>query len=129
MAINFPDTPSLNDTHTVGSTTWIYDGEKWLVLAPTIELDDLADVSAPSPSTGDFLKWDGTAWVPDSVASIESLDDIGDVNVVTASAGQVLTYDGANWVNQNPSIGSGNLDGGNAVSNYGGITALDGGAA
>ena len=29
MAINFPDSPTTNDTHTVGSTTWTYDGTKW----------------------------------------------------------------------------------------------------
>ena len=27
------------------------------------DLDDLGDVSAPSPSTGDVLQWNGTAWV------------------------------------------------------------------
>ena len=26
-------------------------------------LDDIADVTAPSPSSGDLLKWNGTAWV------------------------------------------------------------------
>jgi hypothetical protein len=32
MAIDFPNTPSVNDTHIVGSRTWLYDGEKWLLL-------------------------------------------------------------------------------------------------
>jgi hypothetical protein len=27
------------------------------------DLDDLGDVSAPSPSAGDVLQWNGTAWV------------------------------------------------------------------
>ena len=27
------------------------------------DLDDLGDVSAPSPSSGDVLQWNGTAWV------------------------------------------------------------------
>lgn len=31
MAIDFPNSPSLNDTHTVGSKTWLYDGEKWVL--------------------------------------------------------------------------------------------------
>lgn len=30
-------------------------------------LDGLNDVTAPSPSTGDFLKWNGTAWVNDAI--------------------------------------------------------------
>jgi hypothetical protein len=32
MAIDFPDTPITGDTHTVGSKTWRYDGEKWQIL-------------------------------------------------------------------------------------------------
>jgi hypothetical protein len=30
-------------------------------------LDDLTNVTAPSPSTGDFLKWNGSAWVNDAI--------------------------------------------------------------
>jgi hypothetical protein len=30
-------------------------------------LDGLTDVTAPSPSSGDFLKWNGTAWVNDAI--------------------------------------------------------------
>ena len=29
MAINFPDSPSLNDTHTVGDITWTWNGSSW----------------------------------------------------------------------------------------------------
>lgn len=31
MAINFPNSPSLNEEYTNGSTTWIWDGTKWLL--------------------------------------------------------------------------------------------------
>ena len=31
MAINFPDSPSVNDTHTVGDSTWTWDGTKWTI--------------------------------------------------------------------------------------------------
>lgn len=35
---------------------------------PTINaLDDISDVAAPSPTTGDVLKWSGTAWVSDQI--------------------------------------------------------------
>lgn len=32
MPIDFPDTPTVGDLHTVGSRTWRWDGEKWLVV-------------------------------------------------------------------------------------------------
>lgn len=32
-------------------------------------LDDIANVTAPSPVSGDLLKWNGTAWVNATVAS------------------------------------------------------------
>lgn len=32
MPINFPDSPSLNDTHTVGDKTWTWDGTAWNVV-------------------------------------------------------------------------------------------------
>lgn len=30
-------------------------------------LDDIADVNAPSPSSGDYLKWSGSAWINDPI--------------------------------------------------------------
>lgn len=32
MAIDFPNTPSLNQTYVVGGRTWKYDGEKWVII-------------------------------------------------------------------------------------------------
>ena len=29
MAINFPNTPNPNDTHSSGGKTWIWDGTSW----------------------------------------------------------------------------------------------------
>lgn len=94
-----------------------------------VYLDDLLDVSASTAVAGDFLKFNGTTWVPDSIPAINYLDDIGDVVISAPVIDQVLTFNGSTWVNQNPSIGSGNLDGGTATSIYGPITALDGGTA
>lgn len=30
MPIDFPNSPTTNDTYTVGDRTWVYDGEKWV---------------------------------------------------------------------------------------------------
>ena len=66
MAIDFPNSPTNGQTYTVGSFTWQYDGEKWIA-ANGIALDGLTDVTAPTPSSGDFLKWNGSAWVNDPI--------------------------------------------------------------
>jgi hypothetical protein len=36
MAINFPDSPSVNDTHTVGDKTWVWDGTVWSVVVGAV---------------------------------------------------------------------------------------------
>lgn len=65
---------------------------------PLIEdLNDLADVVVPSPSVGQFLRFDGTNWTAASIPTINALDDIGDVNVTGATNGQFLRWNGSNW--------------------------------
>lgn len=66
MAINFPDSPTNGETHVVGSLTWQFNGEKWLAASNT-SLDMLSDVTAPTPSSGEFLKWNGSVWVNDPI--------------------------------------------------------------
>ena len=36
-------------------------------IALNATLDNLSDTTVPSPSSGDFLKWNGTAWVNDAI--------------------------------------------------------------
>lgn len=129
----FVDNIEIDTTSASVGNVLKFDGTKFSPgIASTVgSIDDLNDVIAPSPLNGQFLKYvsASSAWVPDSVPTINFLDDIGDVIVSSASVTQVLAYDGTNWVNQNPSIGSGNLDGGTAVTIYGGVFALSGGSA
>jgi hypothetical protein len=33
-ALNFPSSPAVNDTFTVGNTTWVFDGTVWKVKTP-----------------------------------------------------------------------------------------------
>ena len=40
-AINFPDSPSVNDTYTVGDKTWRWDGNYWRILALPSDIDSL----------------------------------------------------------------------------------------
>ena len=95
MAINFPDSPTNGQTYAVGSFTWQYDGQKW-VGANVVALDGLYDVTAPTPTSGDFLKWNGTAWVNDNFAAVlTSISDIPDVSTAyqignTGPAGGII---------------------------------------
>jgi len=90
MAIDFPNSPTNGQTYTVGSFTWQYDGEKW-VSANSIALDGLSDVSASAPTSGDFLKWNGTAWVNDPINL--GTDTTGNyMSDVTAGTGISVTH-------------------------------------
>lgn len=89
MAINFPDAPSINDTHTVGNKTWTWDGIKWNASHPDKSLNDLADVVISTVLDGQTLIYDlaTTSWVNQT---IDALPD------QTGHAGEYLTTDGTN---------------------------------
>lgn len=106
MAIDFPNTPALNDEFSAEGRTWIWNGYAWDSVGTVLEegpvgpqgpqgiqgppgnldnlnvsspitydlptstvgfagiaLDDVTNVNAPTPATGDQLTWNGTAWV------------------------------------------------------------------
>ena len=62
MAINFPDSPTAGDTFTASDKTWVYADGKWALQPAEAPLS----VSITSASSGEILKWNGTAWVNDS---------------------------------------------------------------
>jgi hypothetical protein len=54
-------------------------------------LDSIGDVTAPSPSSGDYLKWNGTAWVNDPINL--GTDTSGNyMSDVTAGTGVSVTH-------------------------------------
>ena len=56
------------------------------------DLDDLGDVAAPSPSNGDVLKYNGTAWVNDAgYATLDSPTFTGTPAAPTAAVGTSST--------------------------------------
>jgi hypothetical protein len=57
------------------------------------------DTSTSAPSTGEFLKWDGSNWVPDAIPVITTLDDVGNVTVTSATSGDIIQWNGSAWVN------------------------------
>lgn len=76
-------------------------------------LNGLNDVVIASPSSGQVLKYNGTAWVngTDNVGSGEgggvvALVDLEDVVLTAPTTGQVLKYNGTSWVNDADATGS-----------------------
>jgi len=65
-------------------------------------LNGISDVTIASAATGEFLKWNGTAWVNAAitgVTGIAALNDIGDVTIASATSGEILFWNGTAWVN------------------------------
>ena len=53
MAIDFPDSPSVDDTHTVGDRIWKWTGVYW-ELSSTSSLFTASDTAPSSPTAGDI---------------------------------------------------------------------------
>lgn len=121
-AINFPDSPSLNDEFTASGRTWVYAGDAiWTVKTTEVpaHLDDLTDVTAPTPSPNDLLSWDGTAWInispADADLTINPMTTAGDLivggtsgapdRIAIGTSGKVLTSNGATATWETPTVG------------------------
>jgi len=68
-------------------------------------LDELTDVTISGPTSGEVLKYDGSAWTNQADASgttIDSLADITDVVVTSNTDGELLVWDTSTskWINQ-----------------------------
>jgi plastocyanin len=76
----------------------------------SVALDNLTDVTVSSPTSGQVLKYNGTAWVNGTdnagAGGSSSLIDLTDVSVSNPSTGQVLKYNGTAWVNGADDAGS-----------------------
>ena len=57
-----PTAAALTNTTQVATTAYV-DAAVSVGVASVDALDDLSDVTAPTPTSGDLLKWNGTAWV------------------------------------------------------------------
>ena len=82
--------------------TYVYYDSSWVEIGAgsnPAALNDVGDVTITSATSGQFLKWNGSAWVNDSIPTINTLDDVGDVTITSASSGQVLQWNGTAWVN------------------------------
>ena len=67
------------------------------LIASTNEIGELTDVTIFSASTGQILKYNGSAWV--NTAEVNELNELTGVTISSVSNGQVLKYNGSAWVN------------------------------
>lgn len=100
MAIDFPNSPSTNDTYTANGRTWIYDGEKWGLqsVATNVVLDGLSDVAITSAAANQVLQYSSgsSAWVNSNDLTITGRLDVSELRetVVDSSiTSNVMTCD------------------------------------
>ena len=73
-------------------------------------LSDLTNVQG-TPTTGQVLAWNGTAWAPaddqtGGASDVANLADLSDVSTVSPGSGQALTWDGTAWAAANVPVGT-----------------------
>ena len=69
----------------------------WTTVATS--LASLTDATITSPTSGQYLTYNGTKWVNTTVTPSTALSTLTDVQLTTPTAGQYLTYNGTKWVN------------------------------
>lgn len=70
----------------------------------SFDLDNLDDVTITSPSDNQFLRYDGSGWVNETVTVTEELNDLSDVIITSPSDNQFLRNNGTDWVNETVTI-------------------------
>ena len=69
----------------------------WTTVATS--LASLTDATITSPTSGQYLTYNGTKWVNTTVTPSTALSTLTDVQLTTPTAGQYLSYNGTKWVN------------------------------
>lgn len=83
-----------------GAGLYICDGSTWSrVGAPTDSLDQIGDVTITDITSGEILKWNGTAWVNNTLAEAGILEIGGQAgsvaNALTFTGGNTGTFNGS----------------------------------
>jgi hypothetical protein len=106
-----PTSPSEGDLwfNSSNARTYVYYDSSWVEVGGSggvATLDEIGDVTAPSPTTSDVLQWNGTAWVNVAASTVgaTNLDGLSDVVITAPEEFQTLEYNGTNWVNTYSSV-------------------------
>ena len=116
MAIDFPNSPTLNQVYTVGDTSWTYDGEKWLVSA--------AGLVGPAGATGPAGSWATTQVVNTQTGTTYTLltSDLGKMVTLNNSSAVTVTVGTALGLTSGQSIDLISLGSGQVTVAAGGAT-------
>ena len=116
MALDFPQSPNINDTYTFGGVTWTWDGTTWKVLGrfqfTSSETDPIFSASPASNILSTHItNWDTSyGWGDHSAAgyltTTGSINSHTDVTIATLQDAQLLKYSAANaaWENWTPNF-------------------------
>lgn len=55
MAIDFPNSPSINDEHSAGGKVWIFDGSKWSLKVANVPLEQNVNLNDSSLSNSFWM--------------------------------------------------------------------------
>ena len=97
-AINFPNSPSINDLHTVGDITWRWTGVAWETVS-----SEFFGIPAGGATGQVLTKIDGddynTEWQDNT--SYSAISDLTDTTITSPVGGQTLLYDEgtSRWIN------------------------------
>ena len=126
MAINFPNNPSVNDTHTVGGTTYTWDGTVWVtgsISSPTFEL--LTDTTPQLGGDLDLNNKDITGTGDINITGIITATSFGGT---VASSNLSGVIPNSNFPSVLPAVSGANLTNLPAANLTGALPALDGSA-
>ena len=101
MAINFPNSPTTNDTHVVGNITWTWDGTTWTAAgtggSSYADSDVDTHLNTSTATSGQILSWTGTDydWIADATGGGGTFGIAGNTGTHTFNtANETLTFIG-----------------------------------
>ena len=101
MAINFPNSPNVNDTHTANDITWKWDGTTWKVGITTINAATIPGISTAGTSTFYNLDVTNDVSVGSSVTAVKYYGDGSSLGGIVASTSSYAVVAGVATVAQN----------------------------
>jgi hypothetical protein len=113
-AIDFPNSPTLNQTFTASNRTWKWNGSKWetvasTTIAPTAHASSHTSGGSDAVTIAQSQVTNLTTDLAGKAATshTHTFANITDVNITSPTNGQSLTYDSASskWINSAASAG------------------------